>query len=561
MLNSKNSRMKNKTKIILYMCSAALLTIGGCTKKFDSINTDPTRATASTFDPNLLLGSEEEEYINATTGYSGALLLQSMWVQILSSAAYPSYYSNGDKYVASGNLNSYDASLWNHCYNSAGYAYECQSLINGKSSLSNLSGISLIVELMDFMTLTDTYGDVPYTQALQAKAGKTLPVYDSQQSIYTSILAKLDSVIPTLDATKTLPSYDIFSYGSMITTNPTGYIAAWKKFGYSLMLRMAMRLTKADAATAQKYAEKAYAGGTFSSTADDAYITFDHADNYNNNNTSAYQVAEDFSEVKWSASVISLLKATGDPRLAVIAEVPQAGKKAAANEALAGDATPANQVGMPNGYDQNGGATDISKAPGYPGPTDTASPANPLSAQYYAVGKYSRPAIGEYISLNTPAFIINYAETELLLAEAAARGWNVGASASVHYANGLTAALQSYATLSSYGTIAAGTITTYVAANPLVTTSLTAELAQINTQYWLTTGTLFDFDEAWTNWRRSGYPVLTPVNYAGNFTGGTIPRRQAYPSTEPQANPANYQTAVSQLSGGDLYSGKVWWDK
>jgi len=551
--------MKNKKKIFLYMCSAALLTMGGCTKKFDALNTDPTKANATQFDPNLLLSSEQEEYINATTGYSGALLMQSMWVQILASAAYPSYYSNGDKYVASGNLNSYDASLWNHCYNSASYAFECQNLIKDKPALSNLGGISLIVELMDFMTLTDTYGDIPYTQALQAKTGGLLPVYDAQQSVYTSILAKLDSVLPTLDATKAIPTNDLFPYAK--DADAATYIAHWKKFGYSLMLRMAMRLTKVDAATAQKYAEKAYAGGTFASTADDVYITFDHTDNYNNNNTSAYQTAEDFSEVKWSASVISLLKAVGDPRLAVIAEVPQAGKKPAANESLAGDATPANQVGMPNGYDQLGAATDISNAPGYPGPTDTASPPNPLSANYYAIGKYSRPAIGEYISLNTPAFIINYAETELLLAEAAVRGWSVGASASAHYANGLTAALTSYGTLSAYGVINAGTIAAYVTTHPLITTSPDVELAQINTQYWLTTGTLFDFDEAWTNWRRSGYPVLTPVNYAGNFSGGQIPRRQAYPSTEPQTNPTNYQSAVGKLSGGDHYSSRVWWDK
>lgn len=544
--------MKNKKKILLYMCSAALLTMGGCTKNFDALNTDPTKANATQFDPNLLLSSEQIEYFNGTTGYSGALLMQSMWVQILASASYPSYYSNGDKYVASGNLNSYDASLWNHCYNSAGYAYELQQLIKDKPSMSNLSGISTIVQLLDFMTLTDTYGDVPYTQALQGKTATYLPVYDAQQAIYTSILAKLDSVLPTLDATKTLPTNDLFPYASQ--TDPTVYIAQWKKFGYSLMLRMAMRLTKADAATAQKYAEKAYAGGTFAGTADDAYLTFDHTDNYNNNNTSAYQVAQDFSEVKWGANVISLLQAVGDPRLGVIAEVPQAGKKAAANESLAGDATPANQVGMPNGYDQLNGATDISKAPGYPGSTGAGD-------DLYAVGKYSRPAIGEYISLNTPAFAINYAETELLLAEAAARGWSVGVSASVHYANGLTAALKSYATLSSYGTIPAGTITAYVATHPLITTSLDVQLAQINTQYWLTTGTLFDFDEAWTNWRRSGYPVLTPVNYAGNFTGGTIPRRQAYPSTEPSNNAANYQAAVGKLSGGDLYSSRVWWDK
>src|SRR5258708_3884879 len=370
--NSKNSRMKElafrntkKTttmrinkKVFLYICSAALLAIGSCTKNFNAINTDPTQANADQIDPNLLLSSQQVQYFNGIQGYSGALLLQSMWVRILSSVAYPSYYSNGDKYVASGNLTSYDASLWNDCYTSASYAYECQSLVKDKPALSNLGGISLIMELLDIQTITDTYGDVPFSQGLQGKASVTLPKYDDQQSIYTSMLAKLDSVIPTLDAGKALPTNDLFPY--------KGNIAQWKKFGYSLMLRMAMRLTKADAATAQKYAEKAYAGGTFSGTADDAWIAFDHNNGYNNNNTSAYQVTEDFSEVKWNANVITALKLTADPRLGVIAEVPQAGTKAAANESLAGDATPANQVGMPNGYDQNGGSTHFRKLPCYP---------------------------------------------------------------------------------------------------------------------------------------------------------------------------------------------------
>jgi len=538
--------MKNKKKIYLYICSAALLTLGSCTKKFDSINTDPTQAIAANYDPNLLLSSQQIEYFNASTGYSGAILLQSMWTQILASAAYPSYYSNGDKYVASGNLNSYDASLWTHCYNSASYAYECQSLVKTTPALSNLSGMSLIMELLDIQSITDTYGDVPFSQALQAKSNVNLPIYDAQQAIYTSMLAKLDSVIPTLDASKALPTNDLFPY--------KGDVGKWKKFGYSLMLRMAMRLTKADAATAQKYAEKAYAGGTFAGTADDAFVTFDHADNYNNNNIGAYQTTEDFSEVKWNYNVITALKLSADPRLKVIAEVPKPGSDSAAMEGQMGDTTFAAQKGMPNGYDQNGGATDISHEPNYPGSSGSGSVLN-------VTGKYSRPAIGEYISLNLPAFAINYAETELLLAEAAARGWSVGASASVHYANGLTAALQSYATLSAYGTILPATITAYVASHPLITTSLTTELAQINTQYWLTTGTLFDFNEAWHNWRRSGYPLLTPINYAGSFSPGAIPRRQAYPSTEAATNPINYQAAVTKMGGTDLYTGRVWWDK
>ena len=97
--------------------------------------------------------------------------------------------------------------------------------------------------------------------------------------------------------------------------------------------------------------------------------------------------------------------------------------------------------------------------------------------------------------------------------------------------------------------------------HPLDVSSTDNSLKQINTQYWVLTGTIFDFDEAWSNWRRSGYPVLTPVNYTGNFTGGTIPRRQSYPTSESSTNPNGYKTAVANLAGGDTYSGRVWWDK
>ncbi len=75
---------------------------------------------------------------------------------------------------------------------------------------------------------------------------------------------------------------------------------------------------------------------------------------------------------------------------------------------------------------------------------------------------------------------------------------------------------------------------------------MAASLKQINEQYWATTGILWNFVEAWNNWRRSGYPVLTPVNYTGNFSNGTIPRRQLYPTTEPTANPVNYRAAPEQ---------------
>jgi len=518
--------------------------LGSCTKHFDAINTDPTQANASQFDPNLLLSTAEINYFTTIQGYGGNILLPSMWIQGLASAAYPSYYSNGDKYVASGNLNTYDASLWNNGYTSASKCFEIQNLVKGDASQSNLSGVALILELLNMQVITDTYGDVPFSQALQAKSGVNLPVYDAQQAVYTSMLSKLDSVLGTLDASKAGPTRDAFTY--------KGDVGKWKKFGYSIMLRMAMRLTKADAATAQKYAEKAYAGGTFASNDDNAVMNLDATDGYSNGNSSAYQVPEDFSEVKWGKVLIDYLKTTADPRLSVIAEVPQPGVKNAANESLAGDNTPIKQQGMPNGYDINGKATDISNAPGYPGPTGTGTDVNPT-------GGYSRPSIALYLSLNTPGIAMCYAQTELLLAEAALNGWNTG-NAATHYQNAVSAALQTYGTLGAGGAIDAGTANTYAATHPLVGTGASA-LAQVQMQYWLLECTVFDFYEAWSNWRRTNVPALTPVNYTGNFSNGTIPRRQIYPTTESATNPANYSKAASALSGGDQWTSKVWWDK
>lgn len=522
------------------MGSVGMLALGSCTKKFDAINTDPTQVPQTQFDPNLHMASTQVEYMNAIQGYNSGIIFESMWIQALASSALNSYYSNGDKYTASPNTTSYQGSLWNHTYNSAGYAQAILDLTAGKSGFDNLRAMATVMQVLDFQTCSDVYGDIPVSQALQATT-ITQPVYDAQSTIYPTLLARLDSIIPKFDASKTSTTNDIFYKGD---------VAKWKKFGYSLMLRMAMRLVKVDLATAQKYAEKAAAGGTLASTADDAYVTFDQTNGYNNNNSAAYQTGQDFSEVRWSKTFIDYLRTNNDPRLGFVAEVPAAGKKAAANESLAGDRTPANQLGLPNGYD------NTSSIPGYPGGTGTGDDA-------FAIGKYSRPSIDLYLNLNTPGYVINYAETELLLAEAKVRGWNVGATtASVHYSNGLTAALQNLSVLSvSKSSIDAGTITAFVTTHPLDVTSTANSLAMINTQYWATASSLFDFVECWSNWRRSGYPALTPVNYPSNFSNGQIPRRQVYPATESSNDPTNYAAAVNKLTGGDKFSGRVWWDK
>ncbi len=533
-------------KLFIYIGLTALLFPIGCTSDFEKINTDPNATSAEVFNPNYLLSQSQFDYGN--TGYS-QLLYQSMWTQSLASTF--SYYGNGDKYVASGSALAYQGRIFGENYRSASLAVEMQNLTKDKPALSNLYNVGTIMKVLNIAHITDCYGDVPYTEALRAKDAITLPKYDTQQTIYSGMLAELETAIKNLDVNKAGPTADLMYNGD---------VTKWKKFGYSLMLRLAMRMTKVDEASAKAWTEKAVAGGVFTSIADNAKVLTDNS-TQGNNTSAALRVPDDYREVRWSKTFIDYLKATNDPRIAAIAEVSQPGLANNSNQDLAGDNTVSVQIGLPNGYDLNGGATDISKHSQYPGASGTGN-------DVAGVGKYSRPRTAIFLDRSGVNFVLTYAETELLLAEAKVRGWNVGAtSASEHYNNGVAAAIASLAqfnsTAASDAAIKAAVAATpaFLAANPLNTSSTTASLKQINEQIWVTTSTTFNFIETWSNWRRSGYPVLTPVVFANNFSNGTIPRRIPYKVEEASTNPVNYAAAVARLSGGDTFTGRVWWDK
>ena len=543
-LNNKISAMKRKFLYIGLVVSALAT---GCTKDFEDINTDPTQTSPANFNSDYFLSGSQRQYLDGITGYNGAILFQSGWAQIYASTSSgaANYYSNMDKYVSSGNTYDYSGRGFDLGYKSARLSQEIIKNYATNADKVNVISAATVMKVLALHYVTDLYGDIPYSQALQAVTNVTQPVYDKQQDVYNSMLSDLDAALSKFDASKAKIGADLFPYA--------GDVAKWKKFGYSLMLRIAMRLTKADAATAQKYAEKAAAGGTLSSVSEDAYVKGDNTNGYRSENSRALTTAADFYQVKWSKTLMAFLKGTTDPRVSIIAELPPAGVTAASDptSTATGDNTYSKQLGLPNGWDLNGGSTDISKASGYPG----VSGDDPI-------GLYSRPRTAVYDDLNSPQFVLTYAESELLLAEAKVRGWNVGSTtAAVHYANGVSAALQSLAAFGTSAAISATVANAYAAANLLNVTSTAASLKMINEQYWATTGILMNFVEAWNNWKRSGYPALTAVNYAGNFSNGIIPRRQVYPTTEPTANPANYKIGVANLTAGDKFESKMWWDK
>ncbi len=528
-------------KTVIYAALTAVLFSTSCSEKYlDQINTNPTAASAANLNPNYLLTDGQLTFAN--TGY-GELLYPAPAIQALASTF--NYYGNGDKYTNSGGFTGYQALLFGQGYTALSRLQQAIDVANtqGAARYSNVIAISNIMKVMIFQRITDAYGDIPFTQALMATQGINTPQYDKQQDIYPALLTQLDAAIASLSATGPKAAGDLL-YG--------GDVAQWKKLGYSLMVRVAMRMTKVNPTLAKTYTEKAAAAGTMTSYTDNALVGGDIAyGDTQNATTNALLTTDDFREVKWSKTLIDYLRTTSDPRLGAIAEIPQAGATNNANQSLTGDNTPALQRGLPNGYDLTGGAFDIRKRTDYPGGTGSAS-------DLAILGNYSRPRVAVYIQRNAPNFLLTYSETELLLAEAANRGWSVGATAATHYANGVRGAMLSLSQINAAATIDAGTVSAYVTAHPLGTAN---PLQQINEQYWLEASTTFNFIEGWNNWRRSGYPVLTPVNYPGNVTNATIPRRLIYPVTEVSNNPAGYAMGVADLTGGDLLTSRVWWDK
>lgn len=529
-----------KKYINLFMlCS--FLVITSCDDRFEELNTDPNRPGADIFDPNLILPVATYGYGDMLTGYSGPILFQSMWIQALASTSTggANYYSNADKYVISGSTNSYIQGVWNNGYTVASRLNQMQSLaeLNG---LTNLMAVGEIFKVSALSFVSDVYGDVPYSEGLQAEEGITQPEFDSQSQAYMAMLTDLEAALNALNPAADPIRNDVIYDGDL---------SKWRKFGYSVMLKMALRLGNVDPAAAETWVQKAVAGGVFDSTDDDALIPSDQANGYANQNANALNVVDDVYEVRWSDNMIDFLKSTNDPRLPIVAEVPPAGLAANRDGVIAGNNDPAVQIGLPNGYDLTGGQFDISNHPDFPGPTGSGG-------NVATIGAYSRPT-GIYRDRDAPIFALTYAEVQLLLADAAVRGFASG-SASDFYSNGVEGA---FITLGKFGggSVSPADATNYLESNSLNQSTPEAALEMINEQIWATTSIFANYVEAWNNWKRTGYPELTPVNFPGNFSSGQIPRRQPYPAGESSVNQESLNSAISRM-GGDDWITRTWWD-
>ena len=413
------------------------------------------------------------------------------------------------------------------------------SLIKDDPASKNLYEMVRIWKAYAFMTLVDTYGDVPYSEAGKGYLeGINYPKYDKMADIYDDLYNELKTATADLSASNEYVASDLFFGGASSATPAliTAQVDHWKKIGYSLLLRLGMRYSKIDQAKAASIAQEAFAGGVIQSNSDNVVVTQYDATVGNgfsnlqrNINPFFYYLTEPF---------VNQLKSTYDPRLKYIG----ASYANPSNYTTPRDTTTANQFGFPIGYDQS----SVLNYPGYRGTKG--------GGQNYTQLNYDVIA-----STLAPAVFITNAQTQLLLAEAKFRGWITGGlTAQQYYEAGVRAAMDDW-------NLFPGTFSPAVSdaekdnylLEPAVAYNDADALELINTQYWI--ASIITGTEGFANWRRSGFPALQPNMYNNNLNGGFV-RRMAYPNAEEAQNPDNYHTAVASM-GGDGLTQRVFWDK
>ncbi|RFS18120.1 SusD/RagB family nutrient-binding outer membrane lipoprotein [Emticicia sp. C21] len=504
-------------KIYSYLLISFFIVLASsCDKGFDELNINKTAATA----------------INPVFTFNNALINASFPAGIVQyeMGIVQQMVTPNSGVVAGANFNqdNRDATqqTWQRYYRTVVlYTTDVIKTVKDVPARSNLLNMARIWKAYAFTILTDTYGDVPYAQAGKGFTDQiVLPKYDTQQAIYTDIIKELTEASAALDAAKTRETADIL-YG--------GDIAKWKKLGYSLLLRVGMRLSKVDANLAKETVQKAIQGGVFSSNADNAFIK--HDANYVNGVGQMLNSTE-AANFFLAAPFVDYLKKTNDPRLKAIA-VRYVGAGSGSDQVASRASTdPAIQIGMPLGYDNN---------------TVKAPAAAAGLASFYEYSQVDRTRMTKVAS---PMFLVTYAQTQLLLAEAVQRGWATG-SIEDYYKNGVRAHMEQLAAYDANSTIATEAIDTYLKNNPFDTANA---LEQINTQYWV--ASFLNGPEAFANFRRSGFPKLMPNPFPGKSIKGEFIRRLTYPNSEISVNSVNVKEAIGRQGNDDLDS-RVWWDK
>ncbi len=526
-------------KIRIYLLLALFFTgVTGCTEWLD-VNQNPNDLTTSTKD--LVLAGASKEFAerqhigstnNSTTLAGTCFPVYGAWI---------GYYAHSGGWSGWNSVKSYNmtSSDYNNGFNKP-YLNELKSFkyIKEQAKLDgNMAYVAIakIMESATYQRLVDTYGDVPYFEAVSGFDGNTKPVYDDAQTIYNDLVVQLDSAILLLkeaeEASLTIEAkFDIINGGDF---------TAWKQYANTLKLRVLMRQSEVgDMSGKMNFDEAGFI--TSSITGNPGYIA-----NQAGKMSPVYGYGMDYKGTLTSANqqyglnifLSTLYKQSADPRLEICWEPG----------VESGDYSWATQLGDNTPPESHWNHSAVRMAPGIYGASDD------------------------------DAMIMSIMEADFLIAEALARGYNlssagVSATAEEMFNNGIDESFYYYGTRAGVEDIDAVLVAYRETLKGDAAWNSGNPVKSIMHQKYLAGVGVYHF-EAWADFRRTGYPApLDPsevensmISYYPNIVRAQVPVRLLYVQKELDINSENVQAAISKTgvpyNSEFIMDAKIFWDK
>lgn len=467
------------------------ISITGC-KKFLDTNDNPNLSSNTSVE--LLLPA-----VQAAIGHALGNPLQihgGIWAQFWTQNPTSSQYRSLDQYSVT--TTSFDRP-WRMLYSDAIQdIHEILTLTEGKEASDQYTAIALLLKAYAFQLATDAFGDVPLTQT--ADPSVTNPDYNSQQQVYDSILAYVDRAIALIDvdAAVTPSSDDLIFQGDM---------EQWLRFANTFKLRALLRLSEVAP-------QKAAAGiQTLNGAAfleEDAEIEYSAVGGNQNPLFAEMLGLSRVQNLVASETVTKYMTDNRDPRADIF---------------FTRYRNTAGTIDSIIGIKQGSFRTNT-RVVSLPSPAVGAAARNDQSA-------------------NAPVKFMSAAESYFLQAEARVRGWlTTGETALNLFRAGIRASFDSYNVPNAE---------TYITSSPAAQWpgETSAQIRAIIIQKWLAMTGNQGF-EAWTEWRRTGYPDFLTVSIASTLGDDRMPARLLYPSSEVTRN-VNFP-GIKQI-----YE-PMWWD-
>ncbi len=491
-------------KGVIVLFSLTLI-VPACNERFEEMNKNPNALTDLPDDflfANLARNTVRDNVYRWQMDFGA---------QYAHQAISNSWVKNIDQYLDSHQQGDVNEQMFGSSYrNCIKYANEIIA-INSQEGNTNEVRIAMTkaLAIVTFAKLTDYFGDIPYFDAGMGKYDILLPKYDEQQHIYADMVEQLEAIRATI--VNGNPA-DAFPGQDPIYNNN---LEKWGRFVNSFRLRLAMRARFVDPAKYNTIIAECLSKPLIENNSQNASLEHwnsERGELYNPWYNIKIEYQTGTYQYNVSETLVDWLKENDDPRIEALIKPNKDGK----------------YIGMPNGI------------------VDEA-------ISNYARSNFSIPG-DLMLAPNQPLDIMAASEIWFLRAEAALFGLGGDQNANALFQKGIEQSMD------RWGIDA----TEYILTSPIATLTGSDEekFEQIATQMWV--AFIPNHQEAWSNIRRTGYPVIkrrTDPHLSKGVTDGYLPKRLIYPYTvEKTLNGNNLQEAIDRMGGKDKIDTPVWWD-